>query len=153
MRSKYTTENDVAELVRSFEECTISREEWKHAEHLLVALTYVTRYDADVAVEKMRSGILRLLEAFGVDLKIENPYHETLTVFWIRTIRDFSASNTGMSLPELVGDLIARFDKDYPLLFYSREMLFSDRARKEYIEPDRSPADQIVRQRLDQVFE
>ncbi len=132
----YKTEKDIADLVSRFENCTVSRDEWKHAEHLVVALYYATRHDLETATDKMRSGIFRLLDAFGVDLTKEMPYHETLTVFWMRTINDFAIMKNGASLPEKAAELLRDFDKDHPLRFYSRELLFSDEARAEFLECD-----------------
>ena len=78
---RYNDENEIAEIVRTFEDATISRDAWKHAEHLTVALHYVSHHDIDMATEKMRCGLFKLLGAFGVDLTKEMPYNETLTVF------------------------------------------------------------------------
>ena len=61
MEPKYTSESDVIELVRSFEDASIARGEWKHAEHLVVALYYLTRHDFETAYAKMLDGILNLL--------------------------------------------------------------------------------------------
>lgn len=132
---KYTTEDEIKELVDKFENATVGRNEWKHAEHLIVALWYASHHDLETAYAKMKSGIFKLLGAFGVDLSKEMPYHETLTVFWMRAVYDFNASANGSSLTEKAGSLIETFDKDYPLRFYSREVLFSDRARAEFVEP------------------
>jgi deoxyadenosine/deoxycytidine kinase len=38
---EYESEEEIISLVRSFEEATIQREDWKHREHLIVALFYV----------------------------------------------------------------------------------------------------------------
>ena len=76
---RYETESEIAEVVRTFEDATISRDAWKHAEHLTVALHYLTLHDIEAATEKMRSGIFKLLRAFEVDLTKEMPYHETMT--------------------------------------------------------------------------
>ena len=133
---RYKTEKKIEEVVRSFEDATISREAWKHAEHLTVALHYVSHHDMDTATEKMRSGLFKLLGAFGVDLTKEMPYHETLTVFWMRTVADFNASKNGTSLLDKANELVAIYDKDYPLRFYSREYLFSDEARARFAEGD-----------------
>jgi hypothetical protein len=84
----------------------------------------------------MRTGIFDLLRSFSINLDREMPYHETLTVFWIRTVADFLGSRNAGSLIETANELVARFDKHYPLKFYSRELLFSDEARARYIEPD-----------------
>ena len=133
---RFTNEDELRELVLSFENATIGRDAWKHAEHLTVALHYVTRHDIETATVKMRDGIFNLLRAFEVDLAKEMPYHETLTVFWMRTVADFDNSKPGVSLLEKANELVEKYDKDYPLRFYTRESLFSDAARASFIEGD-----------------
>jgi hypothetical protein len=54
----------------------------------------------------------------------------------MRTVHDFANSKNGASLVEKTNELVAKFDKDYPLRFYSRELLFSDEARKKFVEGD-----------------
>jgi hypothetical protein len=51
---KYKTENELLAVVESFEKGTISRDDWKHAEHLTVALYYLSENDFDAAYKKMR---------------------------------------------------------------------------------------------------
>jgi hypothetical protein len=135
---KYTTENEIMAVVRGFEDATIARGVWKHAEHLVVALYYATTHPSvDDAIETMRRGLFNLLtEGFKVDLTKEMPYHETLTVFWMRTVADFNAARTGMSLVDKTNEVIETFDKDYPLRYYSREYLFSDEARGRFVDGD-----------------
>ncbi len=132
----YQTENDIKTLVEAFENGTVAEAEWRHAEHLVVALFYLSNHDFDTALNKMRDGIFNLLRAFKVDLTKEMPYHETLTVFWMRAVDDFRRSKNGSPMTEICNELTARFDKDYPLKFYSRELLFSARARAEFVEAD-----------------
>jgi hypothetical protein len=133
---RYNDESEIAEIVRTFEDGTITRDTWKHAEHLTVALHYVSHHDIDTATETMRSGLFRLLGAFGVDLTKEMPYHETMTVFWMRTVADFNASKNGASRLDKTNELVATYDKDYPLRFYSRDYLFSDEARARFVDGD-----------------
>lgn len=133
---RYDSEKEILEVIRAFENCTIARSDWRHAEHLTVALYYASHHDFDVALGKMRGGILNLLRSFGVELTKEMPYHETLTVFWMRTVFDFAASKNGASFVDKANDLVAAYDKDYPMRFYSREFLFSDEARAAFVEPD-----------------
>jgi hypothetical protein len=133
---RYTSEKEILNLLESFESATISREAWRHAEHLTVALYYVWHHDLETATAKMRSGIFNLLRAFKVDLTKEMPYHETLTVFWMRTVTVFALSKNGSSLVDKANELIEKFDKDYPLRFYSREFLFSDEARTKFVPGD-----------------
>jgi hypothetical protein len=140
MLRKYKNEKEILKLLDSFETATISREEWKHAEHLVVALCYLGENELDVATALMKKGILNLLDrGFGVDLKKEMPYHETITVFWMRTAYAFELMHKELSLVEKANRIRELFDKDYPLRFYSRALLFSDRARAEYVGPDLSP--------------
>lgn len=133
---KYKSESEISSLVESFENGTISRDDWRHAEHLTVALFYLSNYDFETAVHKMRDGIFNLLRAFKVDLTKEMPYHETLTIFWMRTVEEFKNSKNGCSSLDLHNELVEKFDKDYPLKFYSREFLFSEKARAEFVEGD-----------------
>lgn len=133
---KYHSETEISAVVRGFENGTISRADWRHAEHLTVALFYVRQHDYDAAYGKMRAGIFNLLKAFAVDFSIEMPYHETLTVFWLRTVDDYAKSRKEDSLLSICNELTEKFDKDYPLRFYSREFLFSDEARARFVEGD-----------------
>ncbi|MBK9215543.1 MAG: hypothetical protein IPM59_08065 [Chloracidobacterium sp.] len=133
---RFKNEEEIAEVVRGFEDATIGRDAWKHAEHLTVALHYLTLHDIETATDKMRTGIFKLLGAFEVDLTKEMPYHETLTVFWMRTVADFNAAKNGASLLDKANELVANYDKDYPMRFYSREFLFSDEAREKFVDGD-----------------
>ena len=132
----YKNENEIKTLVEAFENGTVSEAEWRHAEHLVVALFYLSNHDFETALTRMRDGIFNLLRAFKVDLTKEMPYHETLTVFWMLTVDDFRKSKNGSSMIEICNELTARFDKNHPLKFYSRKLLFSDRARAEFVEAD-----------------
>jgi hypothetical protein len=137
MKRKYKNEAEVLELVRSFEDATIPHDDWRHAEHLVVAVYYLTHHDPDTACSIMRSGILNLLaHGFRIDLEKEMPYHETITIFWMRTVAEYNASRNGASLLEKANEVAHMWDKDYPLRFYSRDLLFSDAARSGYVEAD-----------------
>lgn len=138
MHAKYKNEDEILRVVGAFENGTIKRDEWKHAEHLLVGLYYLSHDDLPEATRRMREGIFNLLKAFEVDLGKEMPYHETITVFWMRTVEDFRRRKNGASLVEIANELVGAFDKDYPLKFYSRELLFSEEARARFVEPDLS---------------
>lgn len=134
---KYKTENELLAVVESFENGTIPRENWKHAEHLTVALYYLSENDFDAAYKKMRDGIFNLLKSFKVDLSKEMPYHETMTVFWLKTVEEFKKSKDGYSILDVHNEVVETFDKDYPLKFYSRELLFSDEARERFVDADK----------------
>ena len=132
---KYKTENELTKIVEAFENRTFSRKNWRHTDHLVVGNYYLSEHDFDTALLKMREGIFKLLHSFEIDLSKEmEGYHETLTVFWLKTIDDFRKSKTSASNLESCNEIIENFDKDYPLKFYSRELLFSDDARAKFVE-------------------
>ena len=143
MLRKYRNEEEIYELLKSFETGTIARDKWKHAEHLVVALCYLRNDTLDGATRKMRKGIFNLLKTFGVDLEKEMPYHETITVFWMRTAYAYMLMNDDLTFVEKANGLCELYDKDHPLKFYSRELLFSDRARAGLVEPDITPMPQL----------
>ena len=129
----YQSETEIFKIVRGFENGTIRREDWRHAEHLTVACYYAFENEYETALSRMRDGIFNLLRAFEVDLSKEMPYHETLTVFWMRTV--FDALDNQSSLVEFTNRMLEiGADKDFPLNFYSRERLFSDEARQRFVE-------------------
>ena len=139
---RFKTYEEIEELVRTFEAATISRDVWKHPQHLAVALYYIAHNGPDAATEKMRSGIFKLLkDGFGLDLSKEMPYHETMTIFWMRTVDNYFRTTNVGSLLDKANDLVERYDKNYPLKFYSRELLFSDEARISYVAADLDKGD------------
>lgn len=133
---KYKNENEITAVVEAFKNGTIARDDWGHPEHIVVGAFYVWNNDFDMALSKMRDGIFNLLRAFEIDLSKENPYHETLTHFWIRLIDEYKNSKPENSFLENCNEMIEKFDKDYPLKLYSRGLLFSEEARRRFVEPD-----------------
>jgi hypothetical protein len=139
----YRTTGEILRLVRRFEDCTLPRAEWTHAAHLTVALWHLLQLDWPEAVARVRRGIKRYNAAHGVRVTPTGGYHETLTLFWLRTVRRFleAERNEARALVHLANDLIASADKGLPLAHYTRERLFSPEARANWVEPDLKPLD------------
>src|SRR2546423_12264422 len=113
MTQHFKSDDEIRSLVESFESCTIHPAEFRHYQHLTVALWYVWHLPFDDAVAKMTSGIRRLAEAYG-----KTGYHETITVFWLRMVLDF-ASDRNDSLTATANRLIEKYNnKDYILGYY-----------------------------------
>ena len=77
----FESADEVVQLIREFETCTLPRARWNHRAHLAVALWYATHLDAQDALEAVRRGILRLNEACGIMSTRTSGYHETITRF------------------------------------------------------------------------
>lgn len=135
----YKTDGEIKLLIERFEDCAVTEKEWTHAAHLTAALWYcLNEPDLESATAKMRDGIFKLNAAQGVPNTPERGYHETLTVFWMRTVSDFlvNIKDKG-SLAALANAVIETCgDSKLPLKAYSRETLFSPAARAKYVEPD-----------------
>ena len=137
----YAAAGEIESLVRGFEKCTLPWSSWTHAAHLTVALWYLLHHEWAEAVRLMREGIKSYNAASGVATTRERGYHETLTIFWMRYVCAFLETNynEGRATLKLANSLIAHADKNAPLEFYSRELLFSWEARIDCVEPDLKP--------------
>jgi hypothetical protein len=133
---RYETESEILEIIELFKAARLPHDKWRHAEHLTMAMHYALENDFETALNKMRRGILKLNDFHGVVTTNERGYHETLTVVWTRAVFDFVKANSTKNLVELANEIVERFDKDYPLKFYTRERLFSVEARFGFAEPD-----------------
>ena len=83
--NRFQSQDEIENVVRGFETCQTDADDFRHPEHLAVAVWYVHTMDRDSALDRMRSGLLRFLEHHGVD---KGKYSETVTVFWIDKITE-----------------------------------------------------------------
>jgi hypothetical protein len=128
--------------------CVLSRPEWTHEAHLAACL-YLVCERPDLEVERDLPGIIRRFnESVGGVNDETQGYHETITQAYIRGVRAFLATAPArLSLAENVNALL-RSDvgrREWPLLFYSRERLFSVQARLGFVEPDLQPLPGVAR--------
>jgi hypothetical protein len=139
----FRTSEEMFELLRRFEDCTLPREGWTHAAHLTVALWHLLQYDWPEAVARVRAGIKRYNAAHGIRTTPTGGYHETLTIFWLRAVRAYldAERNEARALVHLANELAATHDKGLPLSYYTRDRLFSPEARAAWVEPDLRPLD------------
>jgi hypothetical protein len=135
MNSLYNTEAEIEAVVLGFESCRTDKTAFKHREHLTVAMWYLTAADLAQAAAKMRSGLLRFLDRHGVDRK---KYNETITVFWIEMVAlTLRNSDPDLPLVDKCNQVIASLQNpDLALDYYTRELLWSDKARQAFVTPD-----------------
>jgi hypothetical protein len=134
----YRSDDEICKVIKGFEERTLSKSEWTHAAHLTVALFYCIVHPFGVAKNLMSDGICWLNDKHGTPNTDTSGYHETLTVFWLRTVANFVAENRRENtFFVLANKLLSEYsDSKLPLKYYSRELLFSKKARREMVEPD-----------------
>jgi len=113
-----------------------------HRAHLRLAYIYLVENETDAAIGKMRQAILGLLHKAGIDPA--SKFHETITKAWVLAVRYFM-SHTGESdsADSFIHSNPKMLDTKIMLTHYSAEVLFSDKARHEFIEPDIEPIPQL----------
>jgi hypothetical protein len=137
----WTTPDEVSDLVTRFETAMVPQSEWTHRAHLTVALWYASHHGPAEALERMRSGILRLNRAHGVPTTSTRGYHETITRFYMRVVtHHVRAEPARGDWAERANHAYQRLGaRDLPLRHYSEARLKSVAARTGWVEPDLRP--------------
>ena len=112
-----------------------------HEAHLGACLwLLVERPDIDVDAE-IGTIIRRFNESAGGVNDDTQGYHDSITRAYVAGVRWFLSETSEMGLTGRVNALLLSDvgRRDWPLRFYSRELLFSVAARRGYVKPDRAP--------------
>lgn len=120
-------------LFERFCDRSLPKTDWTHEAHLTacwVALS--TRSEAE-ALEFLRDAIRSYNTATGVENTATEGYHETLTAYYVHAVASVDAA--------AVDDVFAASEcsRDAPLAHWSRERLFGELARAQWVEPDLAP--------------
>lgn len=117
---------------------SLPKAEWTHEAHL-AACAWLVLERSEIHPEHDLPGIIRSYnEAVGGVNDDTQGYHETLTKLYIRGVRSFLADCRADGLLAKVNALLAsdKGRRDWPFSLYSRELLFSINARRDWVEPD-----------------
>ena len=131
----YESDKEVEDVLRRFESGALSPPEFKHRQHLTVALLYLLRLPEREVHARMRDTILRFLARHRLDAGV---YHETITAFWLRRVRSFvRGADAGRPVHELANELIDQCaDSRLVFEYFSRELIETQEARSGWVEPD-----------------
>ena len=135
----FINDADIERLGEGLLARTLPRADWTHEAHL-AATTYLLLRRPDIDLDRELPGIIRgYNESVGGVNSDSEGYHETITRVFLHGVRRFVAeSGTRKALFELVNALLQSptGQRDWPLHFYSRELLFSVEARRRFAPPD-----------------
>ena len=136
----YRSEEEVEEVVKRFEGCLLSPDEFNHRPHLMVALAYLIKFPEEEALARMRRSILRFIKHHEIPPDV---YHETMTVFWVRRVRSFvERAGAGRTLVEMANGLAKECgDPRLVYEYFSKGLIDSGEARARWVEPDLKPLD------------
>lgn len=131
------TQNKLNHITTGFLNLSLPKEEWTHAAHLITGLYLIQIHGLAKAEALMPTMIKAYNEAKGGINSDSEGYHHTLTIFYLRILSDFKNSHTHLTMPKLCEHVLAspQGARKYPLTRYTKDILFSLEARKNWVEP------------------
>jgi len=131
--------SEIASLVSAFEKRQLPEKEWTHEAHISVAFYYLKKYTLHQAICLLRSNIITYNVSVGGKNTFTGGYHETLTLFWVKVVAGYIKKHETNTLDQFLAS--AYFSKNLPLVYYTKQRLFSTEARAVWVEPDVKPFD------------
>lgn len=139
MVNHYLDISDIKSLVDKFVSKTLPEEEWTHFAHLTVGLWFVANFGLEETSVLMPTYIAEYNKSLGNENTDFSGYHETITQFWIWLLDCYwKKVQNEKSLLNAANDLTNSpyGDPSNFLKFYSRELIFSVEARRQFVRPD-----------------
>tara|TARA_R110001599_G_C12269168_1_gene661188 strand:- start:6082 stop:6513 length:432 start_codon:yes stop_codon:yes gene_type:complete len=135
---KYLLSKEDREFKCLVESCEFPVAEFDHRAHIRLAYVYLAENSTDQSVEFMRDTLTALLKHAGLDPS--QKYHETLTEAWVLAVKHFmeSAGNS-KSANNFIENNAVMLDSKIMMTHYSAQVLFSEQARRVFIEPNLDP--------------
>ena len=135
----FANDADIVRIGEGLLARTLPRPDWTHEAHLAATL-YLLKRRPDVDVDAELPAIIRgYNESVGGVNDDTQGYHETITRTYLRGVRLFlDEADLDEPLVELVNELLLSpmGKRDWPMRFYSPELLLSVEARRHFVEPD-----------------
>ena len=125
------------EFRAAFEAGAFAPADFSHRAHVRLAYVYLAESDVNLALERMRAALLTFLCHHDIPA---SKYHATLTRAWILAVDHFMHRSPASSADDFI-------ERNHPLLLdskimlthYSADLLFSEHARAEFVEPNLDP--------------
>jgi len=122
-----------------FETIALDPTTFDHRAHVYVTWLYLKRWQAgdielDDVLAKVGAGLLAFASNYGLDTK----YSQTITEAFVILITDAFILQPEMDFDHFMGHWPG-FQGNFIVLlkrYYSQELLFSERARREFVQPD-----------------
>ena len=122
-----------SEIIRGFEDCTLSAASFGHREHLRVAWAYLRAHSFADAAARFATNLRRFADAHGASGK----YHETVTWAYMAILHERMHASRELSFDELLAKNPDLLDHEHGALraHYDRATLASDLARAVFVLP------------------
>lgn len=135
---KHALSNDDLVFKSQVESCEFPVADFDHRAHIRLAYVYLVDNTPAQAVDRVRDTLTGLLKSVGIDPA--QKYHETLTEAWVLAVYHFmSNTDSTASTDEFIEKNPVLLDSKIMMTHYSTEVLFSDEARKAFVQPNLDP--------------
>ena len=136
----FSTDAEIERIGRGLIDRSLPKAEWTHAGHFAAAFWLLRRPDRN-ALREMPGFIRAYNEATGTPNTDTGGYHETITLASLRAARAWLEARPHASLHRALEELLtSSFGRsDWLLSYWTRPVLFSVTARRNWIEPDLKP--------------
>jgi hypothetical protein len=137
----FERDSDIRAIGDGLLACTLPRAAWTHEAHLGACLWLLTERP-DVDVDARIAGIIRRFnESVGGVNDDHQGYHDSITRAYVAGVRLFLSETRETELAARVNAMLLSDvgRRDWPLRFYSRDLLFSVPARRGFVAPDLMP--------------
>ena len=131
--SVYVNNGEIAALVERFSSFAIHPAEMSHRKHVAMTAYCFLTQPPRAAAERVVADLKDYVERYGIKI-----YNETITLFWTKLVGAFVAgADRSQPAYQVVNQAMERFgDSRIIFEYYTRERLFSDEARRDWVEPD-----------------
>ena len=123
-------------LISGFRNGSWPGREFRHTAHLAVCVCYIL--EGNHPMERLRFAICRYNESQGGKNTVDAGYHETITRFWVDTVREaIQSMPPGLTRLEIAREIVGRFASQRDLFqkYYDFDVLKSREARAVWIPP------------------
>jgi len=119
---------------QQFADCTLDPALFSHEAHLRLAWIHLTQYGVDQAIQN----ICAQLKNFTAALGAQDKYNETVTIAAIRAVYHFMLRSQTDNFQDFIIENSRLKTAFKQLLYshYSTDIFTSERAKREYLEPE-----------------
>lgn len=124
------------ELVKQFVDCKLSIDNWSHFNRLRLVYFSLKNFGYDKTIDQ-NGWLCVCWNKYKNTIGHRHLWNYTLTKFWIDKIFSLILSNPKMDFAQLYTEYEYLSDGNLHKKYYTNELLFSDKARKEWVDPDK----------------